>query len=269
MSQELIQYSFDDVERMAQAVAKSGLFDIKNPSEAMALMLLSQAEGIHPMKAARDYHIIKGRPALKADAILARHQSSGGSVIWDKYTDEEVTGTFSHPSGGTVKITWNIEKAKKAGLYRADSGWTKFPAPMMRARCVSEGVRAVNPGCIVGIYTPEEISDFDDKPSKKSYKDVTPKPDVIENTVIIDENPPHIPNAFDSSKIRGEYQWKIEIAQGVEELANIMADIATTKQYLTKEDVDCLRVECSKKKKEFEGVVKDAIKNITDSFVME
>jgi len=35
---------------------------------------------------------------------------------------------------------------------------------MLRARCVSEGIRSVYPGCVVGVYTPEEIQDF--KPSK-------------------------------------------------------------------------------------------------------
>ena len=28
---------------------------------------------------------------------------------------------------------------------------------MLRARCVSEGIRSVYPGCVVGVYTPEEI----------------------------------------------------------------------------------------------------------------
>ncbi len=47
-----------DIERMALAVAKSGLFGVKTADEAMALMLIAQAEGQHPAIAARDYHII-------------------------------------------------------------------------------------------------------------------------------------------------------------------------------------------------------------------
>jgi hypothetical protein len=31
---------------------------------------------------------------------------------------------------------------------------------MLRARCISEGIRAVYPGCVVGVYTPEEVQDF-------------------------------------------------------------------------------------------------------------
>ena len=66
-----------EVERMANAVAKSGLFGVKNVEQAMALMLIAQAEGMHPAIAARDFHVIQGRPALKADAMLARFQAAG------------------------------------------------------------------------------------------------------------------------------------------------------------------------------------------------
>ena len=31
---------------------------------------------------------------------------------------------------------------------------------MLRARVISEGIRAVFPGCVVGVYTPEEVADF-------------------------------------------------------------------------------------------------------------
>ena len=65
------------LERMAQAVAKSGLFGLKTPEQALALMLVAQAEGRHPATAAQDYHVIQGRPSLKADALLARDDSPG------------------------------------------------------------------------------------------------------------------------------------------------------------------------------------------------
>jgi hypothetical protein len=89
--------------------------------------------------------------------MLARFQTAGGRVNWDAYSDESVTGTFSHPQGGSVAITWTIARAKKAGVGNLD----KFPAAMLRARCISEGVRTVYPGVIVGMYTPEEVSTFE------------------------------------------------------------------------------------------------------------
>ena len=147
-----------DIEKMAVAIAKSKMFGMKTPDEAFALMLIAQAEGMHPAIAARDYHVIQGRPTLKADAMLARFQQAGGKVQWDVYTDAEVTGTFSHPAGGTLKLTWTIAQAKAIGLTGKDN-WKNYPRAMLRARCISEGIRTIYPGCVVGTYTADEIED--------------------------------------------------------------------------------------------------------------
>ena len=162
----LVTISVNEVERMANAVAKSGLFGVKNVEQAMALMLIAQAEGMHPAIAARDFHVIQGRPALKADAMLARFQAAGGKVQWTSYTDKIVSGVFSHPAGGSVEIAWTIEQAKTAGLTGKDV-WKQYPRAMLRARVVSEGIRTVYPGVAVGVYTPEEIADADSSPRRE------------------------------------------------------------------------------------------------------
>jgi hypothetical protein len=148
-----------DIEKMAVAIAKSKMFGMKTADEAFALMLIAQAEGMHPAIAARDYHVIQGRPTLKADAMLARFQNAGGKVQWDVYTDAEVTGTFSHPSGGSLKLTWTFAQAKTIGLTGKDN-WKNYPRAMLRARCISEGIRTVYPGCVVGTYTAEELEEI-------------------------------------------------------------------------------------------------------------
>jgi hypothetical protein len=162
-----------DLERMAQAVAASKLFGMQSPEQALALMLVAQAEGLHPATAARDYHIINGRPALKADAMLARYLNSGGKVEWHEHTDTKVAATFSHPNGGTLRIEWDIPRATKAGLAGKDN-WTKYPRQMLRARVISEGIRATNPAVAVGMYTPEEVQDFE--PADKKGRGSRAKP---------------------------------------------------------------------------------------------
>ena len=148
-----------DIQQMAEVAASSRMFGFKNPQEAMAIMLLCQAENLHPAVAMRDYHVIQGRPALKADAMLARFQQAGGQVNWKVYTDEQVTGVFSHPSGGTLEVTWTLQQAKSIGIANKDN-WRNYPRAMLRARVLSEGIRSVYPGCVVGVYTPEEVADF-------------------------------------------------------------------------------------------------------------
>ena len=158
---------FDDIERMANVIAKSQLFGVKNKDHALALMLISQAEGRHPAIAARDYHLIEGRATLTSDAMLARFQQAGGKVEWPELSDTRVAGIFSHAKGGKVEIVWTMEMAARAGLSTKaqrdgkPNMYHKFPRQMLRSRVVSEGIRTVFPGVIVGTYTPEEAYDME------------------------------------------------------------------------------------------------------------
>jgi hypothetical protein len=165
----------DQIQTMANAVVKSQLFGMKTVEQATALMLIAQAEGYHPALAARDYHIIQGRPTLKAETMMARFQQQGGKVDWKTLTDEEVTATFSHPSGGSATITWTFEQARKAGLTGKDN-WKNYPRAMLRARVVSEGIRTVFPGVVLGVYTPEEVQDIPTQPKTRDMGTV----DVVE-----------------------------------------------------------------------------------------
>lgn len=188
MSQELIPLS--DVERIAHVMAKSNLFGVKDPVQAMALALIAQAEGKHPATSAQEYHIIQGRPALKADAMLARFQAAGGKVSWTEYTDRRVTGVFSHPLGGSVEVTWTLEMAELANLAKKET-WRAFPRAMLRSRCISEGVRTVFPGVAVGILTPEET---EVEPYTPPERNVTPPP--AAEPVIPPAAPPDIQEAM-------------------------------------------------------------------------
>ena len=150
-----------DMQQMAKIGVESNFFGIKKPTEAMALMLIAQAEGKHPATVFSQYHVIQGRPALKADAMLARFQQAGGSVQWMERTDKACAATFAHPQGGKCDIRWTLDDAKRAGLLSGKSNWTQYPRQMLSARVVSEGVRAVFPGVLGGFYTPEEVSQFE------------------------------------------------------------------------------------------------------------
>jgi hypothetical protein len=96
---------------------------------------------------------------LKSDALLARFQANGGKIEWIEYTDQTVAAKVSHPQGGTVEIRWTFQMAERAGLTK-NATWRQYPRQMLRARVISEGVRAVFPGVAVGVYTSEEVQDM-------------------------------------------------------------------------------------------------------------
>lgn len=157
-------FSFGDISRIADAFAKSRMFGVSDPAQALTLCLLAQAEGQHPAAAFRDYSIIQGKPAKKAEAMLRDFLTSGGKVKWLQLTDECAEATFSHPAGGEATINWTLARASKAGMGGKDM-WKKYPRQMLRARVVSEGVRTVCPMATSGLYVPEEAQDFAPDPT--------------------------------------------------------------------------------------------------------
>lgn len=169
MSSDLVPYS--DIERMGGAMAKSGLFGLKTQDQAIALMLVAQAEGLHPATAANDYDVIQGRAAKKPVAMLRDFIKHGGAVKWHVLDDIQADATFSHPQGGTVRIAWDIPRAVRAGLAGKDN-WKKYARQMLRSRCVSEGVRTVFPGATGGMLSPEELGD--EPVVEQGMIDVTP-----------------------------------------------------------------------------------------------
>lgn len=154
--------SFGDMQQLAAAVARSGLFGIKTPDQALALMALAQAEGRHPATVARDYHIINSSPSKKAEAMQRDFLMAGGKIEWHELTDDAVDATFSHPLGGTARIKWDSARCKQAGLTSGNHA--KFPRQMKRSRVVSEGVRTVWPLATSGFYVPEEVAEFATQP---------------------------------------------------------------------------------------------------------
>ena len=150
--------AYSEMERLAVAIAKSGLFGIRTPEQAIVLMQIAQAEGRHPALAARDYDIIQGRPAKKAEAMHRDFLAGGGKVEWTTLTDDTADATFSHPQGGTARIIWDTDRAALAGLEKKEN-WKKYPRQMLRNRVVSEGVRTVWPMATSGMHLPEEIGD--------------------------------------------------------------------------------------------------------------
>lgn len=170
--------AFDELWGMAEAVSKSKLFAVKSTEEAVTLMMLAQAEGVHPIQAMRMYHVINNRPSMRADAMQAKFQQRGGRIKWLKRTDDCVTAEFSHPElqPDPITITWDNDRVKKAQLMKDNH--LKFPLQMKASRVISEGVGAIMPEVKMGLYTPEEVEGMQEPtPPRQTMR-------VVEATVV-------------------------------------------------------------------------------------
>ena len=150
----------DQVRVMAKSASASKLFSAKAEEQVFTLMLIAQAENIHPMKALMAYDIIQGQPALKASEALARYMDCGGKIKWIKSDDKSAKAEFTHPSSGTFEYEYTVKDATDAGLINKDN-WKKNLKAMLRARCTSAGIRMSYPRCLNNMYTADEVQDFD------------------------------------------------------------------------------------------------------------
>lgn len=247
---------YSDMERMAVAVAKSNLFGVKTPDQALTLMLISQAEGRHPALAARDYDIIQGRPAKKAEAMLRDFIMSGGKVEWHKLDDTLADATFSHPQGGTVRIEWSMKRAVAAGLGGRDM-WKKYPRQMLRSRAVSEGIRTVCPMATSGMYVPEEVTDI------VKEKDITPSAGV-EDAISVERR-----QELDSLRIKvSEWIESGSISDAVLEIENAELE-AEEKIYVWKQfdskSRSAMKKECERQKSVIVKRDGDEVENVITS----
>jgi len=168
-----------EMEKMAWHVANSKLFGIATVEQAMVLMAIAQAEGRPAALAARDYDVIQGRPAKKAEALLRDFLAAGGTVEWHALTDELADATFGHPQGGSVRISWDMERARRAGLAGKEN-WKRYPRAMLRSRCLSEGCRTVCPAATSGLLVSDELRD------ELPEKDVTPVQETLPPLVTLE-----------------------------------------------------------------------------------
>jgi hypothetical protein len=152
-------HTLKDLETMANVVARSGLFGVKDPTQAMALMLLCQADGLHPMTACRQYHVIQGRASMTSQTMMSRFLQSGGRQEIHELTEEAAELTLTHPQGGSARVRWTIQQAQKAGLAGKDN-WRAHPRSMLLRRAQAEAVRAVAPFIVEGLPLEDEAADL-------------------------------------------------------------------------------------------------------------
>jgi hypothetical protein len=183
------------IEMMGNAICRSGMFGCESKEAGIVFALQCVVENKPPLEMAKNYHLVKGKLTKRADAMLADFRRAGGKVTWDDLKNENVQSAIFDFEGIKTNGSFSMDDAQRAGLIRKGSAWDKTPAAMLRARCISETLRAIAPEIVQGVYVPEEIDVADAVPVTKSK----PKPmkkaaKVVESIEVKDAPIEHRPN---------------------------------------------------------------------------
>lgn len=167
----------EGIELIGNAICRSGMFGCESKEAGIVFALQCFAENKPPLEMAKNYHLVKGKLTKRADAMLADFRRAGGKVTWEDLKNEKVQAAIFDFEGNKINGSFSMEDAQRAGLIRKGSAWDKTPAAMLRARCISETLRAIAPEIVQGVYVPEEIDIAEAEPIAEAKK---PKPKKLE-----------------------------------------------------------------------------------------
>lgn len=132
-----------------------------NAANAFVAAETGIALGLEPLQALQSITVIRGRSTLSSDLMAAVIRGAGHKLRVSENGPESVTVTLIRRDDPDFKytVTWDREKATRAGLWGQKGPWTQYPTQMLRARAISEVARQGASEALMGmIYTPEDFN---------------------------------------------------------------------------------------------------------------
>lgn len=156
--------SLNDVYKVAEAVALTGLYGVRSPEDAFVRMLTGLELGLGMAQSLRGVYVIENRPSLDASLMmgvcLSHTDICEYFVLVESSAEKATYETKRRGAPRPVTMTYSKEDAVRAGLWTKKGPWQNHPANMLRARASSNLARAVYPDLLNGLYTPDEIEDI-------------------------------------------------------------------------------------------------------------
>lgn len=152
------------ISNIAPAMHKSRLFGATSPEAAMAIMLKGHELGLGLTASFEFVQVVEGRPALSPRGALALIQGSpllAGLKIEDqKDSQGKPMGCrvwMKRTNGFEYEVTWTMTEAIAAGVVKPGSGWSTYPANMLRWRAVGFCADVVFPDVLGGMRRADEL----------------------------------------------------------------------------------------------------------------
>ena len=131
-----------------------------NAANAFVAAETGAALGLEPLQALASIAVINGRATLSSDLMAAVIRRAGHTLRIVENNHESVTATLIRADDKTFKfeVTWDKDKATKAGLWGQKGPWSQYPTHMLRARAITEVARQGASEALMGmIYSPEDF----------------------------------------------------------------------------------------------------------------
>ena len=131
-----------------------------NAANAFVAAETGAALGLEPLQALASIAVINGRATLSSDLMAAVIRRAGHTLRIVENNPESVTATLIRADDRKFEftVTWDKDKAVKAGLWGQKGPWSQYPTQMLRARAITEVARQGASEALMGmIYSPEDF----------------------------------------------------------------------------------------------------------------
>lgn len=128
-----------------------------------AAVLYGGPLGLNPLQALANIHVVKGKPGLPAELMVALVRSHGHEVGIEDLTDHRCRVWGRRAGEEHVhRAEFTLDRAKKAGYTSQNAKYGTDPQAMLYARAASILCRQMAPEVLKGLTTVEEIGDEPD-----------------------------------------------------------------------------------------------------------
>lgn len=129
------------------------------PAAIAAAILYGRELGLEPMTSLRSVNVIKGKPALSAEAMRALVLAAGHDIRFQEMTSARCVIVGKRKGQDeTTTVTFTMDDAKKMGVGGGQQ-YSKMPRQMLAARATAELCRLIFADAIGGLQVDVEVDD--------------------------------------------------------------------------------------------------------------
>jgi len=149
-----------ELKDLASNFAASGLFGNLSPQQALVISLAGRDLGFSYTQALRAFSIIKGKPTLTADGMVAAALARGVCEYFRpvEQSDERAVWETKRVGAEPVRYSFTMQDAERAGLI--SDMYRRHPRRMLSARAKAYLARDVYPEILLGLVTEDEAEEI-------------------------------------------------------------------------------------------------------------
>lgn len=241
--------TLSELREFAKTCAESGFFGGVNPQQALVIAMAGRDLGFSYTQALRAFHVLKGKPTLSADGMVAACLARGVCEYFRPVEVTEQSATWETRRVGCepVRYTFTMADAERAGLL--SDMYRRHPKRMLSARCKAYLARDVYPEVLMGLVTEDEADEIAGGHTRSPAPRTAQRPAPVVVEAVPVAKPAPAP-ADDTAQQAATLYQRIQACETVEALSTLWRDCAAYRQALPHGEQEAVKASFADRKRE-------------------